>query len=99
MRIMVPAARERGRRAKANLYRAFGLAAVAAELDLRPDMLEPDAATAVRKGAAALVLAGFGPSLIRRRAGARPGGQQAVPAVRAPGENRGVGASGIMEYR
>ena len=99
MRIMVPAVRKRAHRPGADLYRAFGLAAVAAELDLRADMLEPDAAAAVQKGAAALVLAGFGPSLIRRRASIQPGGQQAVPVARVPVENRGAGLSGIMELR
>ena len=99
MRIMVPTARGRAHRPGASLYRAFGLAAVAAELDLRPDMLEPDAAAAVQKGAAALVLAGFGPSLIRRRSSTRLAPEQAVPVARMLAEERGAGASGIMEFQ
>lgn len=43
------------------LCRAFGLAAVAAELDLQVDTLEPEAAEAVGRGAAILFLAGYGP--------------------------------------
>ena len=99
MSILVLSAHKRARRPGANLYRAFGLAAVAAELGLRPDMLEPDAAAAVQKGDAALVLAGFGPSLIRRRSSARLAGQQAVPAARIPIENGNVGIGGTMEFR
>ena len=44
------------------LCRAFGLAAVAAELNLRTDILEPETAEAVTRGAAALFLAGYGPN-------------------------------------
>jgi hypothetical protein len=43
------------------LCRAFGLAAVAAELNLQIEMLKPEAAEAVGMGAAALFLAGYGP--------------------------------------
>ena len=45
------------------LCRAFGLAAVAAELNLQMDTLEPDTARAIERGAAALFLAGYGPRL------------------------------------
>jgi len=44
-----------------DLCRAFGLAAVAAELDLQMDTLEPEIAEAVGTGAATLFLAGYGP--------------------------------------
>ncbi len=43
------------------MCREIGLAAVAAELQLRAGELELDAAVAVERGAAALFLAGFGP--------------------------------------
>ena len=45
------------------LCRAFGLAAVAAELNLQMDTLEPETARAIERGAAALFLAGYGPRL------------------------------------
>jgi hypothetical protein len=45
------------------LCRAFGLAAVAAELNLQPDTLEPETARAIERGAAALFLAGYAPRL------------------------------------
>ena len=45
------------------LCRAFGLAAVAAELNLQLDTLEPETAKAIERGAAALFLAGYGPRL------------------------------------
>ena len=45
------------------LCRAFGLAAVAAELNLQLETLEPDTAKAIERGAAALFLAGYGPRL------------------------------------
>jgi hypothetical protein len=50
-----------------DLCRAFGLAAVAAELDLEIDTLEPDTAEAVARGAATLFLAGYGPNGTRLR--------------------------------
>jgi hypothetical protein len=52
------------------LYREVGLAAVANELNLRLNTLEPDVAAAVERGAAALLLAGRepGPTRHRRRA-------------------------------
>ena len=43
------------------------MAAVAAELKLQTDMLEPEAAEAVGKGATALFLAGYGPKGIHSR--------------------------------
>ena len=43
--------------------RVFGLAAVAAELNLQLDTLEPETAKAIERGAAALFLAGYGPRL------------------------------------
>jgi hypothetical protein len=45
------------------LYREVGLAAVAAELNVHVDTLEPEVAKAVETGAAALFLAGYGPRL------------------------------------
>jgi hypothetical protein len=53
------------------LYREVGLAAVANELNLQLNTLEPDVAAAVERGAAALLLAGRepGPTRRRRRAG------------------------------
>jgi hypothetical protein len=45
------------------LCRAVGLAAVAAELNLQMDTLEPETARAIERGAAALFLAGYGPRL------------------------------------
>lgn len=87
MRKAVSTAREGAERLRPDLYRALGLAAVAAELDLRLDMLEPGAAAAVQKGAATLFLAGFGPSLTRRRSAIRVGAQQVVPVPRIPVES------------
>ena len=52
---------------QAELCRAFGLAAVAAELNLQIEMLEPEVAEAVGMGAAALFLAGYGPRGIHSR--------------------------------
>jgi hypothetical protein len=53
------------------LYRELGLAAVANELNLQLNTLEPDVAAAIERGAAALLLAGRepGPTRHRRRAG------------------------------
>ena len=53
------------------LCRAVGLAAVAAELNLQMDTLEPETARAIERGAAALFLAGYGPRLTGSTAGAR----------------------------
>jgi len=52
---------------QAELCRAFGLAAVAAELNLQIEMMEPEVAEAVGMGAAALFLAGYGPKGIHSR--------------------------------
>jgi hypothetical protein len=48
--------------------RTLGLAAVAAELNLEVDTLEPEVGQAVQKGAASLYLAGYGPRSGRVRA-------------------------------
>jgi hypothetical protein len=47
------------------LYREVGLAAVANELNLQLDTLDPDVAEAVERGAAALFPAWYGRSLTR----------------------------------
>jgi len=54
-----------GSKPLSSLYRELGLAAVATELNLQLNTLEPDVAEAVQRGAAALFLAGSGRSLIR----------------------------------
>jgi hypothetical protein len=64
-----------GWRPLSSLYRDIGLATVATELNLQLDTLEPDVAQAVERGAAALLLAGFGPSLTRHRRSVRAGEQ------------------------
>ena len=46
---------------------AIGLAAVAAELNLQIDTLEPNVGQAVQRGAAALFFAGYGPPSARTR--------------------------------
>src|SRR5271167_4502473 len=48
-----------------SLYREIGLAAVASGLKLQLNTLDPDVAEAVERGATALFLAGYGPSLTR----------------------------------
>jgi hypothetical protein len=48
-----------------SLCREIGLAAVARGLNLQLNTLDPDVAEAVKRGAAALFLAGYGPSLTR----------------------------------
>jgi hypothetical protein len=48
-----------------NLFREIGLAAVANELNLQLDTLDPDVAEAVERGAAALFPAWYGRSLTR----------------------------------
>ena len=55
------------------LYREVGLAAVANELNLQLNTLEPDVATAVERGAAALFLAGREPRPTRYRRSVRAG--------------------------
>ena len=57
------------------LYREVGLAAVANELNLQLNTLEPDVAAAVERGAAALLLAGREPGPTRHRRSARAGGE------------------------
>jgi hypothetical protein len=64
-----------GRRPISSLYRDIGLATVATELNLQLDTLESDVAEALARGAAALLLAGFGPNLTRRRRSVRAGEQ------------------------
>ena len=71
-----PGEASNGRRLVSSLYRDIGLATVATELNLQPDTLEPDVAEAVERGAAALLLAGFGPSLTRYRRSVRAGEQR-----------------------
>jgi hypothetical protein len=56
-----------------NLFREIGLAAVANELNLQLNTLEPDVAAAVERGAAALLLAGREPGPTRRRRSVRAG--------------------------
>jgi hypothetical protein len=69
-----------------DLYREVGLAAVANELNLQLNTLEPDVAAAVERGAAALLLAGREPvrlatdeafELVRKAALTRCGAWQA----------------------
>ena len=54
-----------GSKPLSSLYREIGLAAVATELNLQLNTLEPDVAEAVQRGTAALFLAGSGRSLTR----------------------------------
>ena len=58
-----------------SLYRDIGLATVATELNLRLVTLEPEVAEAVERGAAALLMAGFGRSLTRHQRSVRAGEQ------------------------
>ena len=60
-----------GPRPLSSLYREIDLAAVAIELNLQFNTLEPDVAEAIERGAAALFHSGYGPSLIRRRRSVR----------------------------
>jgi hypothetical protein len=83
-----------------DLCRAFGLAAVAAELDLEIDALEPETAEAVARGAATLFLAGYGPNGSRLRSrrqfgwkNVRPKARRAARAGRLAGRSRESGAS------
>jgi hypothetical protein len=55
------------------LYREVGLAAVANELNLQLNTLEPDVAAAVERGTAALLLAGREPGPTRHRRSVRAG--------------------------
>jgi hypothetical protein len=56
-----------------SLCREIGLAAVATELNLQLNTLELDVAEDVERGAAALFLAGYGPSLTRYPRNVRDG--------------------------
>ena len=83
-----------------DLCRAFGLAAVAAELDLEIDTLEPETAQAVARGAAALFLAGYGPNGSRLRSrrqfgweSDRPKARRTARSERLAGRSRESGAS------
>ncbi len=55
-----------GQRLLSSLYREIGLAAVAIELNLQLNVLEPDVAEAIERGAAALFHAGRRSRLIRQ---------------------------------
>ena len=57
------------------LYRELGLAAVANELNLQLNTLEPDVAAAIERGAAALLLASREPGPTRHRRSVRAGGE------------------------
>ena len=71
------------------LCREVGLAAVAAELHLGIDDLDLDAADAVERGAAALFLAGFGPTLAAPVSHSRKGKSRGSAMRRsAPGQLR-----------
>ena len=54
-------------------YHEIGLAAVATELNLQLNTLEPDVAAAVERGTAALLLAGREPGPTRHRGSVRAG--------------------------
>jgi hypothetical protein len=82
------------------LCRAFGLAAVAAELGLEVDTLEPEIAEFVGRGAATLFLAGYGPKGSRRSRSSkfgwdsdRPKARRAARFRRLAGRSREPGAS------
>jgi hypothetical protein len=60
-----------GRALLSGLCREVGLAAVANELDLQLDTLEPDVAAAVQRGSAALLRAGREPRPTRHRRSVR----------------------------
>jgi hypothetical protein len=65
-----------GREPLSSLYREIGLAAVASGLKLQLNTLDADVAEAVERGAAALFLAGYGPSLIRYPIKRQPSAQR-----------------------
>jgi len=73
------------RKPLSRLYREVGLAAVAVELNLKVNTLEPEVTEAVEKGAAALFLAGYGPrtthSLQNGRAGEKENRRKARRAA------------------
>jgi hypothetical protein len=60
------------RKLLSSLCHEIGLAAVAIELNLELSTLQPDAAEAIERGAAALFDAGNGPSPVRRRRSVAP---------------------------
>ena len=64
------------------LYREVGLAAVANELNLQLDTLEPDVAAAIERGAAALLLAGREPGPTRHRRSVRAGEERSSHKMR-----------------
>jgi hypothetical protein len=66
MRHSLPARAHAAAALPPELCRAFGLAAVAAELGLKVDTLEPEIAEFVGRGATTLFLAGYGPKGSRR---------------------------------
>jgi len=79
-----PGGASRGREPLSILYREIGLATVATEFNLQLDTLEPDVAEAVERGAAALLLAGFGRrGLTRRQRIARAASKSAVTSSEA----------------
>jgi hypothetical protein len=71
-----------------DLCRAFGLAAVAAELDLQVDTLDPEAAEVVGRGAATLFLAGYGPKGSRPRSSRQFGWDSDRPKARRTARSR-----------
>jgi hypothetical protein len=71
-----------------DLCRAFGLAAIAAELDLQVDTLEPEAAEIVGRGAAMLFLAGYGPKGSRSQSNRQSGWDRARPKARRAARSR-----------
>ena len=73
------------------LYREVGLAAVAVALNLQLDAFEPDVADAVRRGAAALFLAGYGP-----RPTNRPKARQATFKMRRPSNLQARRANAVI---
>ena len=63
------------------LYRELGLAAVANELNLQLNTLEPDVAAAIERDAAALLLAGREPSPPTKSWRGRQASQHAAPGT------------------
>ncbi len=78
------------------MHHEVGMAAVVAELQLDVNELEPEAAAAVERGAAALFLAGFGPRStrlhMRGRTGEEGGGRETRPAWAKAGGCAHLGA-------
>lgn len=71
-----------------DLCRAFGLAAIAAELDLQVDTLDPEAAEVVGRGAATLFLAGYGPKGSRSQSSRQFGWDRDRPKSRRAARSR-----------